>query len=128
MMRSIATGFVLAVIGFASPALADESRPAVAPPGRCAESRAAVDARGDSDFSVVGPVSSLFDPLDVAANQSEGDSRLAQAPQPVRPLARPGACDQPGSGCGAAFGTRPTVVVPPVEPGVRPPRGPNPGT
>ncbi len=128
MMRSIATGFVLAVLGFASPALADESRPAVAPPGRCAEPRAAVDARGDSDFSVVGPVSSLFDPLDVAANQSEGDSRLAQAPQPVRPLARPGACDQPGSGCGAAFETRPTVVVPPVEPGVRPPRGPSPGT
>lgn len=128
MMRSIATGFVLVVLWLSLPALADESRPAVAPPGRCAEPRAAAGAQGDSDFSVVGPVSSLFDPLDVAANQSEGNSRLAQAPPPVRPLARPGACDQPGSGCSAAFGTRPTVVVPPVEPGVRPPRGSNQGS
>ncbi len=126
MMRSIATGLVLVFVGVASTASAGESRPAVAAPGRCAEPRAAANARGDDGFSVVGPVSSLFDPTDVAAGPAGGDSLLVQAPPSGRPLARPGACDQPGSGCGAPSATRSVVTVPPVEPGTRPPRGRNP--
>ncbi|MFO0688456.1 MAG: hypothetical protein U0900_07100 [Myxococcota bacterium] len=91
---------------------AREPRPAVAAPGPCAEPRAAVDARTGDDFSVVGPVAALFDPIDVAAAPGiEGDAGL-RMPNPIaRPMTRPGACDQPGSGCGAP---QPTGIV--VEP------------
>lgn len=101
-------------------ASADESRPALAPPGRCAEPWKAADLNGGDDFSVVGPVSALFDPRDVAAGPVGGDAVLAQAPPSGRALVRPGSCDQPGSGCGLASGVRGTVTVPPVEPGTRP--------
>jgi hypothetical protein len=123
MNRSIATAFLALWIALAAgPARAAEARPAVAPPGRCAEPRAAGQARADaSAYPVTGPVSSLFDPRDVAAGPPAG----VQPPQPptARALIRPGPCDQPGSGCGLRTST--VVEVPPVSPGVRPPRAPN---
>lgn len=103
----------------------------LAAPGRCAEPRDAVDARVQDDFDVVGPATALFDPIDVAAGPPAldpvggDDPRLRPQPPLPRPLARPGACDQPGSGCGAALPSRPVVTVPPVIPGDRPPRGQN---
>lgn len=103
----------------------------LAAPGRCAEPRDAVDARVQDDFDVVGPATALFDPIDVAAGPpgpdpvGGDDPRLRPQPPLPRPLARPGACDQPGSGCGAALPSRPVVTVPPVIPGDRPPRGQN---
>ncbi len=130
MMRTIIKACVLVWLTVVAPATveAKESQPALAPPGRCAEPRTAAgpDGSGD-DFVVAGPVSSLFDPLDVAAGSTGDDLRRA-APPDARALVRPGSCDQPGSGCGAVLSTRPTpppvVVVPPVTPGVRPPRAP----
>lgn len=106
---------------------AEESRPALAPPGRCAEPWTAAGPGGvGDDFAVVGPLSSLFDPLDVAAGPT-GNGLQRQAPPDARTLVRPGSCDRPGSGCSAALSTRPAppvVVVPPITPGVRPPRAP----
>jgi len=114
---------LLGLLAFALPAFAGESRPAVAAPGPCAEPRIAADTRRD-DFAVAGPVSALFDPVDVAASPADVDAHPRIEPPTIRPLTRPGSCDQPGSGCGVALSTRPQVVVPPVVPGVRPPRVP----
>lgn len=131
MNRSIATASLLVWTAFASPAFsaekaveaAAESRLALAslaPPGRCAEPRVTATAPAES-YPVAGPVSSLFDPRDVAASPLE--SELQQpGPPSARALVRPGACDQPGAGCGASAVAAPAVVVPPVTPGVRPPR------
>ncbi|MEZ4334218.1 MAG: hypothetical protein R3F35_20900 [Myxococcota bacterium] len=106
----------------AEDAVAAEGRPALAAPGRCAEPRKAVDVRTGDGFSVVGPVAALFDPVDVAAGPAEGDTGLALRPV-ARPLVRPGACDQPGSGCRAALPTSRVVEPPPIDPGDPPPPG-----
>lgn len=104
-------------------------RPAVAAPGPCAEPRDAADRRAAADFDVAGPAAALFDPIDVAAGPEGGlsgaDGLAGRRPPPpeARALVRPGACDQPGSGCTAAIASRPTVVVPPVVPGTGPPQG-----
>ena len=130
MIRSIFKATVLVWLAVVAPATveAEESRAALAPPGRCAEPRMAAGPGGAGDgFAVTGPVSSLFDPLDVAAGPAGNDLRRPLPPD-ARALVRPGSCDQPGSGCGAALSTRlappPVVVVPPVTPGIRPPRAP----
>lgn len=99
-----------------------ESRPALAAPGRCAEPRRAVDARTGDGFSVVGPVAALFDPVDVAGGPAEGSGFLVARPT-ARPLVRPGACDQPGSGCRAAIETTRVVEPPPIDPNDPPPPG-----
>lgn len=121
----------IALIAMAGPAFAEgterpaEARPAVAPPGQCAEPRAAVDARTGDAFSVVGPVATLFDPVDVAAAPPlGGDATLRPAPPTARPLVRPGACDQPGSGCSAPTASG-IVVEPPAGGGDGPPPGVN---
>lgn len=126
-MRTIIKAAVLVWLALVAPATvgAEESRPALAPPGPCAEPRTAAgpDGVGD-DFAVAGPIASLFDPLDVAAGPT-GSGLQRQAPPDARTLVRPGSCDRPGSGCSAALSTRPAppvVVVPPITPGVRPPR------
>jgi len=124
MTRSIpAAAFVLTLFTLVSPVTAGaaESQPNLAPPGQCAEPRAAAGAGAGESFAVVGPTSSLFDPRDVAAAPPESGPR-SQGPPDARALVRPGSCDQPGSGCGAVVPTRPEVVVPPIDPGVRPPR------
>ena len=120
MKRPMAMISGLILLASAQVSWAGESRPAVAPPGRCAEPLKAADLRDGASASVVGPVSALFDPRDVAAGPPGVDPLVAQAPPSGRPLARPGACDQPGSGCGLASTTRSVVTVPPVEPGTRP--------
>jgi len=126
-MRTIIKAGVLVWLAVVAPATvgAEESRVALAPPGLCAEPRVASGADGDGDdFAVAGPVSSLFDPLDVAAGPT-GSGLQRQAPPDARTLRRPGSCDRPGSGCSATVSARPTppvVVVPPITPGVRPPR------
>ncbi len=122
MIRSITTSFLLLSIALAGPALAAGARPVVAPPGRCAEPRAAGQAPADA-YPVAGPVSSRFDPLDVAAGPSTG--ALRPQPPTARALVRPGPCDQPGAGCGASAQTASVIEVPPVSPGPRPPRAPN---
>lgn len=122
MVRSITTTCLLLSIALAGPALAAGARPVVAPPGRCAEPRAAGEARADA-YPVAGPVSSLFDPLDVAAGPPAGALRLQ--PPTARALVRPGPCDQPGAGCGASAQTTSVVEVPPISPGPRAPRAPN---
>lgn len=124
---------VLAVAGLPLRADAEPARsavrPAVAAPGPCAEPRDAADRRAAADFDVVGPAVALFDPIDVAAGPEGGlpgaDGLAGRRPAPpeARALVRPGACDQPGSGCTAAIASRPTVVVPPVVPGTGPPQG-----
>lgn len=125
MMRSIpAAACLLTIFTLVSPvtAVAAEDQPAaLAPPGQCAEPRTAAGAGTGESFAVVGPISSLFDPRDVAAAPPE-TGLGQQGPPDARALVRPGACDQPGSGCGAVAPTRPEVVVPPILPGVRPPR------
>lgn len=132
MMRSIGKAAVLVWFAVVVPERveAEGSRTALAPPGLCAEPRVAAGAAADGagrvgdDFAVAGPVSSLFDPLDVAAGPTENGLQR-QAPPDARTLVRPGSCDRPGSGCSAALAVRPTpppVVVPPITPGVRPPR------
>lgn len=136
MKRSIVLAWAGLCLALALPAQADErsdlnaderaeeARPAVAPPGQCAEPRTASDARGGDGFSVVGPVAELFDPIDVAAGPGiEGDSSLRPPMPTARPMARPGACDQPGSGCGAAQPSG-IVIEPPVGGGDLPPRDP----
>jgi hypothetical protein len=120
MKRALSMVLGLTLLASVQAASAGEARPAVAPPGRCAEPWKAADLRGGGDFSVVGPVSALFDPRDVAAGPVGGAPLVAQAPPSGRAIARPGSCDQPGSGCGLASGARGTVTVPPVEPGTRP--------
>ena len=125
MTRSIAAGFVLTFFALVSPvsAGATEGQSALAPPGRCAEPlRAAVSGAGEG-YAVVGPVSSLFDPRDVAAGPPESALQRPLPPN-ARALVRPGSCDQPGAGCGAVLPTRTEVVVPPIDLGVRPPRAP----
>lgn len=108
---------------WAEPAGGGSARPAVAQPGPCAEPRGAQAGYGDPDFDVAGPATALFDPVDVAAGPEVEGLRLRPAPPEARGMVRPGACDQPGSGCGAAAPLAPAVVVPPVDPGTRPPRG-----
>jgi hypothetical protein len=126
-MRTIIKAAVLVWLALVAPATvgAEESRPALAPPGPCAEPRTAAGPGGvGDDFIVAGPIASLFDPLDVAAGPT-GSGLQRQAPPDARTLVRPGSCDRPGSGCSAALSTRPAppvVVVPPITPGVRPPR------
>lgn len=141
MKRSIVLGWTGLCLAMALPALADEradrsadmsvearaeeARPAVAPPGQCAEPRSASDARGGDGFSVVGPVAALFDPIDVAAGPGiEGDSSLRPPMPTARPMARPGACDQPGSGCSASSPSG-IVIEPPVGGGNLPPQDPS---
>ena len=119
MSRSIATAVLVLPLSLASsPAPADEARPAVAPPGPCAEPRVAGGGAADG-YAVAGPVASLFDPRDVAAGPPEGGP---QRPQPPTALVRPGPCDQPGAGCGASRSTSTVIEVPPIGSGVRPPR------
>lgn len=133
MMRSIVLAWTGLCFAMALPALADpnadasadpqaalaadradEARPAVAPPGQCAEPRAAVDARTGDGFSVVGPVAALFDPIDVAAGPGIGGDASLRPPMPTaRPVARPGACDQPGSGCSAIPASNGVIEPPP---------------
>lgn len=118
MIRSIAT-VSLSVLLTSSAALAADARPAVAPPGRCAEPRSVADVRAEA-YPVVGPIGSLFDPLDVAAGPPESGPRRP-GPPAARAMVRPGACDQPGAGCGASPARVRVIEVPPVIPGVRPP-------
>ena len=118
MIRSIATASLSILLTF-SAAFAADARPAVAPPGRCAEPRAVADAPAEA-YPVVGPISSLFDPVDVAAGPPEIGPRRPGPPAP-RAMVRPGACDQPGAGCGASPARTRVIEVPPVTPGVRPP-------
>jgi hypothetical protein len=88
MMRTIIKAVVLVWLAVVAPETveAEESRPALAPPGRCAEPRVAAgpDGVGD-DFAVAGPLSSLFDPLDVAAGPT-GNGLQRQAPPDARTL------------------------------------------
>jgi hypothetical protein len=117
MMRSIFRAAVLVWFAVIAPETvgAEESRPALAPPGPCAEPRTAAGPGGvGDDFIVAGPIASLFDPLDVAAGPT-GSGLQRQAPPDARTLVRPGSCDRPGSGCGAALrrGPRPRGRVPP---------------
>jgi hypothetical protein len=120
MLRSIAAAALLILMASSSPALAADGRPAVAPPGLCAEPRAAAaDARAEA-YPVAGPLSSLFDPVDVAAGPVESGPRRPGPPS-ARALVRPGACDQPGSGCGPSPVRTRVIEVPPVTPGVPPP-------
>lgn len=115
-----------AVLPFAGAAAEEdrgpEGRPALAAPGRCAEPRPAVDVRSGDGFSVVGPVAALFDPVDVAAGSVEGTGFQALRPEP-RPRVRPGACDQPGSGCRAAIEAARVIEPPPIDPDGPPPPG-----
>ncbi len=99
----------------------DRGKRAIAPPGPCAEPReaaygAAPSGPETSAFSVVGPLDSFFDPRDVAA--APGPPITRQGPPTAAALIRPGACDQPGAGCGAA--PQGFLVNPPFEPGKRP--------
>ncbi len=123
MTRPIALVLLLVPIAFASAARAEGSRPELAPPRPCAEPRAAANAAAAvaaEAYPVAGPVSSLFDPRDVAAGPPGGGPQRPQPPT-ARTLVRPGPCDQPGAGCGAAVSSS-VIEVPPVSPGVRPPR------
>ena len=124
MTQSITACFLVAFFALVSPVSAGATEgplAALAAPGQCAEPRSAAASDAGEDFAVVGPVSSLFDPRDVAAGPP---ASAVQGPLPpnARAFVRPGSCDQPGSGCGAVLSTRTEVVVPPVDPGVRPPR------
>ncbi len=124
MIRPIAAVSFLFLMGSAYPAPAADGRLAVAPPGLCAEPRgAAADARAEA-YPVVGPLSSLFDPVDVAAGPVESGPRRA-APSATRAMVRPGACDQPGAGCGPNPVRARVIEVPPVIPGSPPPGASN---
>lgn len=126
MLMGVATaGAALAGPADQAGAADGASRPAVAAAGPCAEPREARAGVGDPDFDVAGPATALFDPIDVAAGPAVDPLALRPAPPTARGIPRPGACDQPGSGCGAAVPSRSVVVVPPVDPGTRPPRGAN---
>ncbi len=118
MIRSIATASLL-IFASTSAALAADASRSVAPPGPCAEPRAVADARAEA-YPVVGPLSSLFDPLDVAAGPLERGPR-SPGPSEARERIRPGACEPPGAGCGASPARVRVIEVPPVTPGVRPP-------
>ena len=127
VIRAAALSAALSASLVASQAAAEdagaaEGRPALAAPGRCAEPRQALDVRTGDGFSVVGPVAALFDPVDVAAGPAAGETGRTSRPV-ARPLVRPGACDQPGSGCRAALPTSRVVEPPPDDPGDPPPPG-----
>lgn len=85
----------------------------LAPPGECAEPREAVGSDDSaSRFSVVGPVSALFNPSNVAAPPSIA----AQSPPTASAAAQRAACDVPGAGCRGAL----AAPNPPIIPGGRP--------
>jgi hypothetical protein len=73
----------------------------------------------EGDVGVAGPVVDRFAPP-VAAPIAPGSpgQPIAQA---LGPVMRP--CDTPGSGCRNPQPSSPQVVVPPIVPGTRPPRG-----
>ena len=104
----------IAGVGLAGQAGAGEpSRAKLAPPGPCAEPREAVGAADSgSAFSVVGPVSALFNPLSVAA----AAAAPSQAPPIGSAAIRRGSCDEPGAAC---RGQRDSAN-PPITPGGRP--------
>jgi hypothetical protein len=121
MMRSLVSKLLVGTLALVVAGNATD----LAAPVRCAEPRSAVDLRVDDAFPVAGPVAALFDPVDVAANSLAGDPRFSVArPGGAQALVRPGACDQPGAGCGGVQAVQSVVTVPPIIPGTRPPRAP----
>jgi len=87
----------LLTLTLAMPAVADdaEGRARLAPPGPCAEPREALTAASLAPGSIIGPLSDLFNPVDVAA----APPRPARQGRPaIRNRIRPGSCDEPGSG------------------------------
>ena len=109
--------FVLTALfafGFTASAGADVPGGAkLAPPGVCAEPREAVGAADSaSRASVVGPVSALFNPVNVAAPPSVPKRN----PPTTSVAAQRAACDVPGAGC---RGQR-AAPNPPIIPGGRP--------
>ena len=103
-------------------AMAGGQAAGLAPPGDCAEPREAVSGVGASTFSVAGAVASLLSPVDVAIGPAP--AATLSPPEPSRALARPGACDDPGSGCSAEVLRVPRVLViqKPIVPGGAPPK------
>ena len=88
----------------------------LAPPGPCAERRVTAAGSDMSGFSIVGPVGSLFSPVDVAARPA---ASVRLPPPSPSALIRPGPCDQPGTGCGLTS-VPGADVNPPALPGRRP--------
>lgn len=123
MLLRARNAVLLLLVSLSVPTLAWANPAArLAPPGPCAEPRgSAVGIVAPSDFSVVGPAGSLLSPVDVA-----GAPQPAVLPPPTRSrVARPGACEGPGTSCGLNQPDRRVAVAPPAAGGGgRSPRGP----
>ena len=104
-LRMSLTGSIvfLGLVGLAS---ADP----LAPPGACAEKRVLDVGVAPSDFSVAGAVANMLSPVNVA---SAPLNAMMARPAGAKPLARPGACDSPGTGCGLGM---PPAATPPAPP------------
>jgi len=111
---------LVALLGLSGRVAAQQAGALLAPPGECATKR--VDFAGliDPEFSIVGPVAALLDPIDVSGSPPA----IVRPPPRVLGIARPGPCDSPASGCNpdpVASGPAGTPPAhPPVQGGVRP--------
>jgi hypothetical protein len=130
-LRFAATGLrlrllLMLVVLFGSPGGAGAQEPSavLAPAGECAKKRAIALGLIDPEFSIVGPVAALLDPIDVASPPP----RTLPPPSPPLAVARPGPCDSPASGCnpGPVASGSPSPANPPILGGVRPTPSPTP--
>jgi len=102
------------LMGAAGSVSADSSTK-LAPPGPCAEPRVLAVGIAPSDFSVVGPLTTLLSPIDVAAPPPQITTLV---PPSGRPVARPGSCEG-GSSCAMMMrpAPRPQAAVTPIPGG-----------